>query len=949
MKGTNRKRPVETDRLTRFKMRKSGKNWIVIGTTWLQFLNFTRLFRTSSVQVEEDNIDEVNSSSGRAILKAIVAGTSIIAGGATLTHQQQVEADETVANEKTIDTNANTTQKSTFVVPTELITEDTQDSVVSDATSLNTSQSESISIQESQSVSASASVQESLSTSASMSASTSASQSAQASVSDSQSASEVVATSQDAKPEVYDVVLKSETSDENTAKAELHHLVNQAEYLMNTDIFKNANEDLQTALKETIKQYSAILQSNANLNDEDYQYGFENLLLLINEIKSNTYSSQPNILMANYAATSSYNPVSTAPGDVESIYNTTNGLRWIYGDNKVWGSIQDVITSRDSGQSIWMGKGNFKITKISLGDGKDRWTITFFPKKGLMYDPSQYPDPYGLQNARFGFLLTKDYTITSDVNIKVEVDLNHPTFGNGLTGNKTTVNSTNNQASFDFNPNTDVNKTDGHVNNYSFIGDKGSNGYIQETYYISKDVNGSQTSNLLQSRIYQGDSYSTLETEDQTSRQNSRILTKDNNVVGKKGANGVISKDSFGTAMYMKSYGTADATATMFASYTISFDTIHSNETQKNLPLGSRGGAFSGVYATVDSYQNSWRNLVGDFYGEESMKGDYITNINLPKFESNSNSTSISQSQKQSESASNSASESASTSASESASTSTSASESASTSASESASISASESASTSASESASTSASESASTSASESASTSASESASTSASESASTSASESASTSASESASKSASESASTSASESASTSASESASTSASESASISASESASTSASESASTSASESASTSASESASTSASESASTSASESASTSASESASTSASESASTSASESASTSASESASTSASESASTSASESASTSASESASTSASESASTSASESASTSASESASTSASESASTSASESASTSASESASTSASESASTSASEPA
>ena len=873
MKGSNRKRPVETDRLTRFKMRKSGKNWIVIGTTWLQFLNFTRLFRTTSVKVEEDIVDDGDDSSRRALLKAIVAGTSIIAGGATLTHQQQVEADETVANEKVIDTNANTTQKATCTVPTELTSEDTQDSLASDETSLNTSQSESISIQESQSVSASASVQESLSTSASMSASTSASQSAQASVSDSQSASEVVATSQDAKPEVYDVVLKSEASDENTAKAELHHLVNQAEYLMNTDIFKNANADLQTALKETIKQYSAILQSNANLNDEDYQYGFANLLLLINEIKSNAYSSQPNILMANYAATSSYNPVSTTPGDVGSIYNTTNGLRWIYGDNKVWGSIQDVITSRDSGQSIWMGKGNFKITKISLGDGKDRWTITFFPKKGLMYDPSRYPDPYGLQNARFGFLLTKDYTITSDVNIKVEVDLNHPTFGNGLTGNKTTVNSTNNQASFDFNPNTDVNKTDGHVNNYSFIGDKGSNGYIQETYYISKEVNGSQTSNLLQNRIYQGDSYSTLETEDQTSRQNSRILTKDNNVVGKKGANGVISKDSFGTAMYMKSYGTADATATMFASYTISFDTIHSNETQKNLPLGSRGGAFSGVYATVDSYQNTWRNLVGDFYGEESMKGDYITNDNLPKFESNSNSTSISQ--KQSESASTSASESASTSASKSASTSTSESQKIEQSYSRSHSISASESASTSASESASTSASESASTSASESASTSASESASTSASESASTSASESASTSASESASTSASESASTSASESASTSASESASTSASESASTSASESASTSASESASISASESASTSSSESASTSASESASTSASESASTSASESASTSASESASTSASESASTSASESASTSASESASTSASE--------------------------------------------------------------------------
>ena len=88
-----------------------------------------------------------------------------------------------------------------------------------------------------------------------------------------------------------------------------------------------------------------------------------------------------------------------------------------------------------------------------------------------------------------------------------------------MTGQTTQVDSTNNQASFDFNPNTDVNKTDGHVNNRDFIGDKGANGYIQETYYISNNVNGSQTSNLLQNRIYQGNSYDTLETEDQTARQ----------------------------------------------------------------------------------------------------------------------------------------------------------------------------------------------------------------------------------------------------------------------------------------------------------------------------------------------------------------------------------------------------------------------------------------------
>src|SRR5699024_397289 len=97
-------------------------------------------------------------------------------------------------------------------------------------------------------------------------------------------------------------------------------------------------------------------------------------------------------------------------------------------------------------------------------------------------------------------------------------DLNHPDFGNGLTGQKTHVNSTNNQASFNFNPNTDVNKTDGYDNNSDFIGDKGTNGYIQETYYISNNVNGSQTSNLLQNRKYEGDSNDTTVTEDQRDR-----------------------------------------------------------------------------------------------------------------------------------------------------------------------------------------------------------------------------------------------------------------------------------------------------------------------------------------------------------------------------------------------------------------------------------------------
>ena len=261
---------------------------------------------------------------------------------------------------------------------------------------------------------------------------------------------------------------------------------------------------------------------------------------------------------------------------------------------------------------------------------------------------------------------------------------------------------------------------------------------------------------------------------------------------------------------------------------------------------------------------------------------------------------------------------------------------------SQSASVSSSQSASASASQSASVSSSQSASLSASQSASVSASQSASVSSSQSASVSASQSASVSSSQSASASSSQSASVSASQSASVSSSESASVSSSRSASVSSSQSASASASQSASVSSSRSASVSSSQSASASISQSASLSSSQSASISASQSASTSSSQSASVSSSQFASASSSQSASVSSSESASASGSQSASASSSQSASVSSSESASVSASQSALVSSSESASVSSSESASVSSSQSVSVSASESASTSTSTSAS-------
>ncbi|MGK4183986.1 accessory Sec-dependent serine-rich glycoprotein adhesin, partial [Ligilactobacillus salivarius] len=667
----------ENDRKTHVKLYKAGKQWV---SSLISSIGLIRVFKgkldkstinTQLVSKEKDkkSEDKLSSDGITAALKG-AAALGAVAGGTVLT------ANTALADTKQLDSNQNLVNKDTVNLSSGSGSSSTSDSLSTSES--NTQSTASVSKSESVSLDTNSS-----STSETHSDSNSKSESISESKSDSNSQSVSSQTTSKSESLASTSLENSQTTTGTTAKDKLQGLINQATDFVNSDAFKSSSSDLKTALAATVKQYANVMQSSTSFTEQDYQYGIDNLALLMNKIKSPSTSIKPNVFMtiASTSSNSTYNPVSTAPGDTGSVYNT-NGLRWIYGDNKIWGRLQDVITSRDSGQSIWMGKNNFKITKASLGNGREHWTITFFPEKGLMYDPKGgSPDPYGLQKARFGFLLTKDYTITSNIDIKVD--------------------STNNQASFDFNPNTDVNKTDGHVNNRDFIGDKGTNGYIQETYYISNNVNGSQTSNLLQNRIYKGDSYNTLETEDQTARQGSRILTKDGNVVGKNGANGVISKDAFGTAMYMRSYG-----YNMYASYTISFDTLHSNKVQKNLPLGTNGGAFSGVYASVDTVQNTWRNLLGYFYGEESMKNDSTTSNNLPGFESNSKATSESnsqstlQSQNESKSVSLSTSTSLSESLSKSLSTSTSLSESLSTSLSASTSLSESLSASTSLSES---------------------------------------------------------------------------------------------------------------------------------------------------------------------------------------------------------------------------------------------------------
>ena len=941
LKRTKKETITESSRTTRVKLYKSGKQWVQCLLTRVGLLKIATHPAPHKVQLDESeaNLD----SKSTTLLKGVLAAGAMIGGG-TVASTGALAATTTGAQTTATNNAANSALANTDHVS---LTQGTTSQVTSTSGSLSTSET---------STSTSAT-----STSASLTSnSTSAKEPASTMSTTSQTMS---GTATSATSQTINANSLVDTTAPTTSNVDqLKQLVAQANTFMATDSYKNADSVYQQAYQAAIAQYQAVLAKN-QVSESDASYGLSELQSLMTAIDAGITPEQlaTQMVLASTQASSGLGTLdtNTKQGDTPAFWGQdgNNKYKWIAGDkhNRLWWDV-NAYTTRDTGQTIEYAQHNINVQKTDLGNGSGltKWTITFYPGHGIWYKGWGAASRYPLQQGQMGFYLTKDYQIIGKVNIHTSM-IPGTTYQKEGTGKGFVVRtSADNPNSGDVDPESNISFKPGEVNLKNGVISSVQNDYYHlgryaDIWHMSKDdFDKSVFSDWVSdNKDKLGNSFArNNEFDEATARagQNSKDMVV-NQAPFKE--NKSFNKDTIGTALYLQSWG--NTTNGQNASYTVTFTTLHSNADQAELAAGSYNGAFSGVYAIINSWQDSsWKNLQGQLVGQEvynlkidDKAGTGTIDSTIPNSltsESVSESESSSKIESESESESRRVSESASTSVSESASVSVS--ESALTSASESASTSASESASASASESASASASESASASASESASASASESASASASESASASASESASASASESASASASESASASASESASASASESASASASESASASASESASASASESASASASESASASASESASASASESASASASESASASASESASASASESASASASESASASASESASASASESASASASESASASASESASASASESASASASESASASASESASASASESASASASESASTSPSEPASMSASES---------
>ena len=150
----------ETDRVTRFKLIKSGKNWLRAATSNLG------LFKVVRGQVEDLVVAEVaeetmkmTESSSRTVLKGVIAAGAIL-GGAVVTTAAQ--ADETGAEKTTASELDNETiaEADSVVLGTTSVSESVSEENVA---STSVSESASVSVSESASISASSSTSLSLS------------------------------------------------------------------------------------------------------------------------------------------------------------------------------------------------------------------------------------------------------------------------------------------------------------------------------------------------------------------------------------------------------------------------------------------------------------------------------------------------------------------------------------------------------------------------------------------------------------------------------------------------------------------------------------------------------------------------------------------------------------------------------------------------------------------
>ena len=268
-------------------------------------------------------------------------------------------------------------------------------------------------------------------------------------------------------------------------------------------------------LKSDTPEVSAPVESNANTSAAPAMRmatstttGYDrNAAGIVNRNNINTQPAKENQELANKTnLTSSDNYSSNIyKGKDENYYKIVT----IYGNDYVYRAadiqangtalFQKATTAEDT-------KNNINISKKDLGNGKTRWTVVFFPHKGLQNVGSNLS---GLTSAKFGIALTSDYQIDGNVDMDVISDPNQTflshTFKPGSNrSTDITVQNPPAEVKFSFNPNTDVDPNTGLINSETMPAY--NNKYLQGPYYFTTATN-TGARNLWQTYFKDNDEY----------------------------------------------------------------------------------------------------------------------------------------------------------------------------------------------------------------------------------------------------------------------------------------------------------------------------------------------------------------------------------------------------------------------------------------------------------
>lgn len=316
----------------------------------------------------------------------------------------------------------------------------------------------------------------------------------------------------------------------------------------------------------------------------------------------------------------------------------------IYGNDYVYHAADIQANGTAGGQKATTAedtKNNINISKEDLGNGKTRWTVVFFPNKGLQNVGGSV---HGLVSAKFGIALTNDYQIVGNVDMEVINDPNQKytyyKFEDGSnSATDITIKNPPAEVDFSFNPKTDVDPNTGLINNSKTL-PAYDNRYLQPSYYFTTDTSSGKT-NLWQT--YFKDGVENNNAYDGTTPYlggvhdfhfNNFIIKNKTGVDGldskdlndpkaqipiiydtrnEFNSNGVFNSVNFNQAMEFKSHGYASKVLwndlSQHSSYVISFTTQHTDSHEKDLISGPKNQQFSGISANIYSYQNGYYNM----------------------------------------------------------------------------------------------------------------------------------------------------------------------------------------------------------------------------------------------------------------------------------------------------------------------------------------------------